>query len=187
VAELGGGADDVPGAAPSRAAERTAATARSAPPEPSRPARGTSPGAGPAGTGASPQGVPAMPMTGAAGPAVPGAAGAPAALPGAAQTTTPHAAAVPPPAGTAAAPAAAASAAGRIYAANELPEEVRRQIPGLSIGGSVYSESAASRFLIVNGQVRHEGEQAAPEVTLEKIKLRSAVMIFRGYRFELGY
>jgi general secretion pathway protein B len=64
---------------------------------------------------------------------------------------------------------------------------VRRQLPPISIGGSVYSENAASRFLIVNGQVRHEGDQAAPEVMLERIKLRSAVLSFRGYRYELSY
>jgi len=207
VAELGGGADDVPGAAPSRAAERMVPPARSAPPEPSRPPRGSdgaSLGAAGAGTppglpttvAPAPQGVPGVPMAGAARPW--NGPGAPAGLPGAAPATTPHGV-PPPPAGAAgtgtaalatppgAAPATAASAAGRIYAPNDLPEEIRRQLPGLSIGGSVYSESPASRFLILNGQVRHEGDQAAPEVTLEKIKLRSAVLNFRGYRFELGY
>ena len=192
VAEMGGGGEDVPGAAPSRA-DPTFAPSRSAAPETARAPRGTERGSSGTAFAPAPQGVPGAPAT--AGPG--NGAGT---APGAAQAAAPRAAAPPPPVSTAApagtgvaalatppGAAAASAAGGRIYAPNELPEEIRRQIPGLSIGGSVYSESAASRFLIVNGQVRHEGDQAAPEVTLEKIKLRSAVMIFRGYRFELGY
>jgi general secretion pathway protein B len=82
---------------------------------------------------------------------------------------------------------AASAAAGRVYAQAELPPDVRRQLPALAIGGSMYSENAANRMLIVNGQLFHENEKPAPEVTLEKIKLKSAVLRFRDYRFEVSY
>jgi general secretion pathway protein B len=82
---------------------------------------------------------------------------------------------------------AASDAGGRVYAQAELPPDIRRQLPALAIGGSMYSENAANRMLIVNGQLFHENEKPAPEVTLEKIKLKSAILKFRDYRFEVSY
>jgi general secretion pathway protein B len=82
---------------------------------------------------------------------------------------------------------AASAAGGRVYAQAELPPDIRRQLPPLAIGGSMYSENAANRMLIVNGQLFHENDKPAPEVTLEKIKLKSAVLRFRDYRFEVSY
>ena len=97
-------------------------------------------------------------------------------------TAPPRAASVP-----AKAEPAASTAEGRIYAQAELPPDIRRQLPPLVIGGSMYSENAANRMLIVNGQLFHENEKPATEVTLEKIKLKSAVLRFRDYRFEVSY
>jgi general secretion pathway protein B len=97
-------------------------------------------------------------------------------------TAAPRAASTP-----AKAEPAASAAEGRIYAQAELPPDIRRQLPPLAIGGSMYSENAANRMLIVNGQLLHENDKPAPEVTLEKIKLKSAVLRFRDYRFEVSY
>ncbi len=82
---------------------------------------------------------------------------------------------------------AAASAPTRVYAVEELPEDVRRDLPRLAIGGSIYSQSPGSRFVIVNGQLFHEGDTLAPGLVLQQIKLRSAVLAFRGYRYGIGY
>ena len=88
----------------------------------------------------------------------------------------------------AAAPAsAAASAAERIYAVSELPEDIRRSLPALPIGGAMYSKNAADRMLIVGGQVLHEGDTIAPDLKLEQIRLKSAVFRFRAYRYEVSY
>ena len=88
------------------------------------------------------------------------------------------------------APAGAASAGtgeARVYTPAELPDEIRRQLPAISIGGSAYSKKAADRILIVNGQVLHEGDKVAPDLVLLQIKLRAAVLAFRGYRYEISY
>jgi general secretion pathway protein B len=88
----------------------------------------------------------------------------------------------------AAAPAASSSSgADRIFRVAELPEDVRRGLPALPIGGATYSQNPASRMLIINGQVFREGDTLAPELTLELIRLKSAVLRFRGYRYEVGY
>jgi general secretion pathway protein B len=88
---------------------------------------------------------------------------------------------------TVAAAASAAAPAPRIPALKELPEDLRRQIPALSVGGSTWSESAASRFVIINGQLFRENDALAPELTLRLIRQRSAILEFRGQRFELGF
>lgn len=75
----------------------------------------------------------------------------------------------------------------RIYALHELPDAVRRAMPTLTIGGSIYSRTPASRFLIVNGQIFHEGDQMTPEMTLEEIKLKAAVVRFRDHRVQITY
>jgi general secretion pathway protein B len=91
---------------------------------------------------------------------------------------------------TAAAASASAKASepeARIFAMNELPEEVRRELPTLALGGSIYSKSAANRMLVINGQVFHEGDELAPSLVLEQIKLKAAVLRFKSYRYEMTY
>jgi general secretion pathway protein B len=80
-----------------------------------------------------------------------------------------------------------ASAVERIYAVSELPEDVRRSLPVLPIGGAMYSKNAADRMLIVGGQILHEGDTIAPDLKLEQIRLKSAVFRFKAYRYEVSY
>jgi len=75
----------------------------------------------------------------------------------------------------------------RVYAQNELPDTIRRELPQIVVGGSIYSDNAANRFLIINGQVFHEGDKLAPELFLDQIKLKAAVLRFKGYRYGITY
>ena len=75
----------------------------------------------------------------------------------------------------------------RVHALNELPAEIRQQLPALSVAGASYSANPSSRMLIINGQVFHEHDRLAPELTLEQIKLKAAVLEFKGYRYEIKY
>jgi general secretion pathway protein B len=109
-------------------------------------------------------------------------------VPRATAAATPAATApVAAPTAPAAPSAPAAPAADRIFALAELPAEVQRDLPKLTISGGVHSENAAQRMLIVGGQVLGEGAEVAPGVTLEQIRPRVAVLRFRGYRFSVGY
>lgn len=67
----------------------------------------------------------------------------------------------------------------------QLSAEQRRELPPMVIGGSVWSDNAASRFVIVNGQVIREGETAAPGVTLERIAPKAATLRWRDLRIEM--
>ena len=51
----------------------------------------------------------------------------------------------------------------------------------------MYSDNPSSRMLILNGQLVHEGATLAPGLSLEQIKLKSAVLKFKGYRYEITY
>jgi general secretion pathway protein B len=75
----------------------------------------------------------------------------------------------------------------RIYATKELPEDIRRQLPALSVGGSMYSPTPADRLVIINGQVLHEGDRVAPDLVLQQIRLKAAVLAFKGYRYTLAF
>jgi general secretion pathway protein B len=84
--------------------------------------------------------------------------------------------------------AASAPAAGPpIRQLGQLSAEERSSLPTLAIGGAMYSANAASRRLIVNGQLLREGEAVAPGVTLEEIRLKSAVLRTKDLRYELGF
>ena len=80
-----------------------------------------------------------------------------------------------------------ASTATDVPRLDELPPDLQRQIPKLTINGAVYSETPANRLLLVNNQVLTQGSLAAPEVTLEQIEPKSAVFSFRGTRFRLAH
>ena len=69
----------------------------------------------------------------------------------------------------------------------ELPEALRRELPPLAFGGAMDSPQPASRMLIVNGQLLHEGDQPAAGLTLQTIRLRSAVFDYKGTQFEVSY
>ncbi|GKS96422.1 general secretion pathway protein GspB [Acidovorax sp. SUPP2825] len=91
-----------------------------------------------------------------------------------------------PPAQAPAAPAVAPpiqAPAQPVVAQRDLPPSVREQLPAMQFSGATYSANPAYRMAIVNGQVLHEGDQAAPGVVLEKIEPSRTVWAFRGYRY----
>ncbi len=75
----------------------------------------------------------------------------------------------------------------RIPTQDELPSDIRSQLPKFVVGGSIYSDSAASRFLILNGQVFHENDKVATDLVLEQIKLKTAVLRYKNQRFSISY
>ena len=83
--------------------------------------------------------------------------------------------------------AAAPAASAPVPALAELPESLRRSLPPLKLGGSMYSDTPASRMLIINSVVYHEGDALAPGLLLETIGTRKAQLSYNGQRFTLDY
>jgi general secretion pathway protein B len=69
----------------------------------------------------------------------------------------------------------------------QLPEASQRDIPRVAFGGYMYSANPADRLLIVDKALRHEGEEVAPGLVLEKLLPRAAVMNYRGVRYRVAY
>jgi len=59
--------------------------------------------------------------------------------------------------------------------------------PKLVISGSVYSPDAARRMLIVNGQVFREGADLGSGVVLQEVRPDSAVLGFKGGRYNVYF
>lgn len=95
--------------------------------------------------------------------------------------------AAPKPAAQAAQTAQVAPPATRVPTLSELPDDIKRDLPQLTIGGAMYSDTPSSRMLIINSQVFHEGDQPYQGLVLEEIRLKSAVFKYRGYRYAINY
>lgn len=121
---------------------------------------------------------------------LPAAASPPGALPAAAApTAAPATAAASAARAKGASPSASGASAGdeRVPALSELPEDVRRQLPALTISGSIYSSQPAQRMLTIGSQVFQEGDRPAPDLVLERIGQKSAVFNFRGQRYSVAF
>lgn len=67
----------------------------------------------------------------------------------------------------------------------QLPLDLRQSLPPLAVGGSVYSDNAAARFVMINGQVLREGESPAAGVSVERIDPKAVILRWRGLRIEV--
>jgi len=122
-------------------------------------------------------------------PAAAGRAGADAPARPAAPAAGPALAATPAAAPRAAAPAPApAPVPEDSYPyLHQLPDVIQRDIPRVTFGGYMYSANPADRLLIVDKALRHEGEEVAPGLLLERLLPKAAVMNFRGIRYRVAY
>ena len=75
----------------------------------------------------------------------------------------------------------------QLRALHQLPEALQREIPQVVFGGYMYSNNPADRLLLVDKVLRHEGEQVAPGLVLEKLEPKAAVMNYKGNRYRVPY
>jgi general secretion pathway protein B len=84
-------------------------------------------------------------------------------------------------------PVPAAAAEEVVPGMRDLPEPIQRQIPPIAIGGYIYSKNPADRLLLIDKVLRHEGEELAPGLVLEKLQPKAAIFSFKGYRYRVPY
>lgn len=139
----------------------------------------------------SPPPAPALPIlapepTPAPRPAMPPAPQqAPVAAPPVATAAPPDIAGHAPDAGVA--PKAPAPVTAPARPASTLPAYAGGVGPEVKISGATYSENPDHRMLIANGLVVHEGQDIAPDLKLEVIGPRGAVLNHRGTRYNIHY
>lgn len=119
------------------------------------------------------------------GPSPPRAKPAPARAALAASDRAPARASPPAAAAPASTSAPTTTPGGTVFALSELPESLRAQLPTLRISGLTHSSNPRYRMAIVNGQVLHEGDPAAPGLRLETIEADRTIWSFHGYRYGL--
>jgi general secretion pathway protein B len=90
-------------------------------------------------------------------------------------------------AGVAGPAAAGAPAAPAIVRREQLPEDIRAQLPPLVVGGSIYSPNGPDRTVIIDGRILREKDRLGADLTVERIGSKSAVLRFREHRFEIGF
>lgn len=75
----------------------------------------------------------------------------------------------------------------RVLTLRELPEQIQKAIPEITIGAYIYSDIPAERVLLVNRESYREGDEVAPGLTLEKVLPGEAVFSYMGYRYRVSY
>jgi general secretion pathway protein B len=85
------------------------------------------------------------------------------------------------------APAPAPAPEDTVRYARDLPQEIQQQLPRVTFGGYMYSDNAADRLVLVDKTLRHEGEEIAPGLLLEKLLPKGAVLNFRGTRYRVAF
>ncbi|RWX54002.1 general secretion pathway protein GspB [Photobacterium chitinilyticum] len=70
-------------------------------------------------------------------------------------------------------------------ALGELPASVQNRIPPLNFETHIYSSTANSRWVKVNGREAYEGDEIAPGVVLRRIEPRQVVFDFESYLVEM--
>jgi general secretion pathway protein B len=98
----------------------------------------------------------------------------------------PTAAPVPPPetSGTATTPAPVPEEAGTVQ---DLPAAIQRELPPVTITGYLYARNPADRSAVINKKLLHEGESIAPDLVLDKLTPKGAVLNYKGYRYRISY
>lgn len=69
----------------------------------------------------------------------------------------------------------------------DLPDNIRRDVPVLSINGYIYSAKPSDRSVLINNRLLREGDQVVPGLIVEKMLPREAVLNYMGYRYRLPY
>jgi len=68
----------------------------------------------------------------------------------------------------------------------ELPDSIRNSLPELKMTVHSYDESPQARFAIINNKTLKEGQFLLPELKLEQITPKGAILNYNSHRFLLG-
>lgn len=91
-----------------------------------------------------------------------------------------------PPVAEVAAPEQDPPAEGRVLNLSDLPAPVRAELPKLVISGHVWSDEPGLRLLSVDDRLLHEGDEAAPGVSLQEITQAGAIFVYKGWHFRVA-
>jgi hypothetical protein len=68
---------------------------------------------------------------------------------------------------------------------SQLPGDVKKELPDITINGHIYSDNSAARIANINGFVTREGDKVASGLILEEITESGAIFTYKEYRFRM--
>lgn len=71
----------------------------------------------------------------------------------------------------------------RIYSLKELPESMKKDLPGFSFSAFLYSENPASRMVRINDRMLKEGQELVPGLRLKEITPDGVIFLHKEVRF----
>jgi general secretion pathway protein B len=74
----------------------------------------------------------------------------------------------------------------RIEEVNELPDDVRNNLPAMTFSFHVYSENPQQRTIIINNRRMREGDEVSAGLQLQQITDDGVVLLFTAHRIHIG-
>lgn len=74
----------------------------------------------------------------------------------------------------------------RIVKLDELPSDIRKDIPDLKVSAHFYSTDHQARFVRVNDRILHEEEALKEGLKVEEINSDGTVFSYKGWRFQIN-
>lgn len=67
----------------------------------------------------------------------------------------------------------------------QLPEEIKRDLPKITIKAHIYSNSPSSRIVNINGIITREGDTVISGLKVEEITMTGIIFDYEGFRFRM--
>ncbi len=80
----------------------------------------------------------------------------------------------------------AAEAAEKLPFIQDLPASIQQVLPKLKLAGHVYAAEAASRMIIINNRICHEGDLVENQLYLDQILWEGVVFRYQDIRFRMN-
>jgi general secretion pathway protein B len=68
-----------------------------------------------------------------------------------------------------------------------LPRAIQAEVPAIVVNGYIYAKNPLDRSVLINQKLLHEGDQIAPELVLEKMLPKGAILNYKGYRYRVSF
>ena len=68
---------------------------------------------------------------------------------------------------------------------SQLPEDVKKELPDITINGHIYSDNSSARIANINGFVTREGDKVSSGLILEEITSAGVIFSYKEYRFRM--
>ncbi len=73
----------------------------------------------------------------------------------------------------------------RVLEFSQLPEEIRKELPEISVSGHIYSDNPGARIVNINGRILREGEAVTKGLDVKEITMSGVIFSYQDFRFRI--